>query len=166
MSTAIYPGSFDPVTLGHLDIIKRAARQFDHLIVCVMVNSDKHGLFRPEERVEMIRRVTGDLPNVEVEMSPELLSDYAQKKGATMVVKGLRAVSDFEKECQMALINRKLNSELDTMFLPARQNFTYLSSSVVKEMARYRVSLHGFVPDEIAQEVQDKMDQFLKDSQS
>lgn len=114
----------------------------------------------------MIRRVTGDLPNVEVEMSPELLSDYAQKKGATMVVKGLRAVSDFEKECQMALINRKLNSELDTMFLPARQNFTYLSSSVVKEMARYRVSLHGFVPDEIAQEVQDKMDQFLKDSQS
>lgn len=166
MSTAIYPGSFDPVTLGHLDIIKRAARQFDRLIVCVMVNSDKHGLFRPEERVEMIRRVTGDLPNVEVEMSPELLSDYAQKKGATMVVKGLRAVSDFEKECQMALINRKLNSELDTMFLPARQNFTYLSSSVVKEMARYRVSLHGFVPDEIAQEVQDKMDQFLKDSQS
>ncbi len=166
MSTAIYPGSFDPVTLGHLDIIKRAARQFDHLIVCVMVNSDKHGLFQPKERVEMIRRVTGDLPNVEVEMSPELLSDYAQKKGATMIVKGLRAVSDFEKECQMALINRKLNSELDTMFLPARQSFTYLSSSVVKEMARYRVSLHGFVPDEIAQEVQDKMDQFLKDSQS
>ncbi len=166
MSTAIYPGSFDPVTLGHLDIIKRAARQFDRLIVCVMVNSDKHGLFQPKERVEMIRRVTGDLPNVEVEMSPELLSDYAQKKGATMIVKGLRAVSDFEKECQMALINRKLNSELDTMFLPARQSFTYLSSSVVKEMARYRVSLHGFVPDEIAQEVQDKMDQFLKDSQS
>lgn len=166
MSTAIYPGSFDPVTLGHLDIIKRAARQFDKLIVCVMVNSDKHGLFKPEERVEMIRRVTSDLPNVEVEMSPELLSDYAQAKGATMVVKGLRAVSDFEKECQMALINRKLNPELDTMFLPARQNFTYLSSSVVKEMARYQVSLSGFVPDEIAGEVQDKMNEFLKRSQS
>ena len=166
MSTAIYPGSFDPVTLGHLDIIKRAARQFDKLIVCVMVNSDKHGLFQPEERVEMIRRVTSDLPNVEVEMSPELLSDYAQAKGATMVVKGLRAVSDFEKECQMALINRKLNPELDTMFLPARQNFTYLSSSVVKEMARYQVSLSGFVPDEIAGEVQDKMNEFLKRSQS
>lgn len=166
MSTAIYPGSFDPVTLGHLDIIKRAARQFDRLIVCVMVNSDKHGLFKPEERVEMIRRVTSDLPNVEVEMSPELLSDYAQAKGATMVVKGLRAVSDFEKECQMALINRKLNPELDTMFLPARQNFTYLSSSVVKEMARYQVSLSGFVPDEIAGEVQDKMNESLKRSQS
>lgn len=166
MSTAIYPGSFDPVTLGHLDIIKRAARQFDKLIVCVMVNSDKHGLFKPEERVEMIRRVTADLPNVEVDMSPELLSDYAQKKDATMVVKGLRAVSDFEKECQMALINRKLNPELDTMFLPARQNFTYLSSSVVKEMARYQVSLSGFVPDEIAGEVQDKMNEFLKRSQS
>lgn len=166
MSTAIYPGSFDPVTLGHLDIIKRAARQFDRLIVCVMVNSDKHGLFKPEERVEMIRRVTSDLPNVEVEMSPELLSDYAQAKGATMVVKGLRAVSDFEKECQMALINRKLNPELDTMFLPARQNFTYLSSSVVKEMARYQVSLSGFVPDEIAGEVQDKMNELLKRSQS
>ena len=166
MSTAIYPGSFDPVTLGHLDIIKRAARQFDRLIVCVMVNSDKHGLFKPEERVEMIRRVTSDLPNVEVEMSPELLSDYAQAKGATMVVKGLRAVSDFEKECQMALINRKLNPELETMFLPARQNFTYLSSSVVKEMARYQVSLSGFVPDEIAGEVQDKMNESLKRSQS
>ena len=114
----------------------------------------------------MIRRVTSDLPNVEVEMSPELLSDYAQAKGATMVVKGLRAVSDFEKECQMALINRKLNPELDTMFLPARQNFTYLSSSVVKEMARYQVSLSGFVPDEIAGEVQDKMNESLKRSQS
>ncbi len=166
MSTAIYPGSFDPVTLGHLDIIKRAARQFDKLIVCVMVNSEKHGLFQPAERVDMIRRVTKDIPNVEVEMSPELLSDYAQRKGATMVVKGLRAVSDFEKECQMALVNRKLNPELDTMFLPARQSYTYLSSSIVKEMARYRVSLSDFVPDEIADEVQAKMDEFLKNSQS
>ena len=147
MSTAIYPGSFDPVTLGHLDIIKRAARQFDKLIVCVMVNSDKHGLFTPQERVDLIRRVTEGLTNVEVD-------------------KGLRAVSDFEKECQMALINRKLNPNLDTMFLPARQNFTYLSSSVVKEMARYRVSLSGFVPKEIAGDVQAKMDEFLQKSQS
>jgi pantetheine-phosphate adenylyltransferase len=166
MRTAIYPGSFDPVTLGHLDIIKRAALQFDKLIVCVMVNSDKHGLFTPAERVELIRRVTRTIPNVEVDMSPELLSDYAEKKGATMVVKGLRAVSDYEKECQMALINRKLNPKLDTMFLPARQNFTYLSSSVVKEMARYGVSLNGFLPQEIAEDVQTRMNEFLQKSQS
>lgn len=166
MSIAIYPGSFDPVTLGHLNIIKRASACFDKLIVCVMVNSDKHGLFKPEERVELIRRVTRQLPNVEVDMSAELLSDYAKRKRATMVVKGLRAVSDFEKECQMALINRKLNPNLDTMFLPARQNFTYLSSSVVKEMARYQVPLNGFVPREIAEDVQAKMNEFMKKSQS
>ena len=166
MRTAIYPGSFDPVTLGHLDIIKRAAKQFDKLIVCVMINSDKTGLFTPSERVALIKKVTENIPNVEVDMSPELLSDYAKQKRATMVVKGLRAVSDFEHECQMALINRKLNPNLDTMFLPARQNFTYLSSSVVKEMARYRVSLNSFVPREIAEEVQAKMDEFLQTSQS
>jgi len=157
MRIAIYPGSFDPVTLGHLDIIKRAAKQFDKLIVCVMVNSDKSGLFTPEERVELIRRTTAGIPNVEVDMSADLLSDYAKRRRATMVVKGLRAVSDYEKECQMALINRKLNPNLDTMFLPARQNFTYLSSSVVKEMARYQVSLSGFIPKEIVGEVQARM---------
>ncbi len=166
MSIAIYPGSFDPVTLGHLDIIKRAARQFDKVIVCVMVNSTKSGLFTPAERVELIRRVTKNLSNVEVDMSAELLSDYAKRKRATVVVKGLRAVSDYEMEVQMAIINRKLNPKLDTMFLPARQNFTYLSSSVVKEMARYHVSLNGFVPAEIAEDVQTKMDEFLQKSQS
>ncbi len=166
MSTAIYPGSFDPVTLGHLDIIKRAARQFDHLIVCVMINSEKHGLFLPEERVELVRRVTADIPNVEVDCWRDLLSEYARKRNATVVVKGLRAVSDYEKECQMALINRKLNPNLDTMFLPARQNFTYLSSSVAKEMARYHVSLEGYVPAEITEDVQKKMDEYLQKSQS
>ena len=166
MKTAIYPGSFDPVTSGHLDIIRRAANIFDRLIVCVMVNAGKNPMFTLEERVELIRRVTRQLPNVEVDMSAELLSDYAKRKRATMVVKGLRAVSDFEKECQMALINRKLNPNLDTMFLPARQNFTYLSSSVVKEMARYQVPLNGFVPREIAEDVQAKMNEFMKKSQS
>lgn len=166
MSTAIYPGSFDPVTLGHLDIIKRAARQFDYLIVCVMINSDKHGLFLPEERVELVRRVTANIPNVEVDCWQDLLSEYARKRNATVVVKGLRAVSDYEKECQMALINRKLNPNLDTMFLPARQNFTYLSSSVAKEMARYHASLDGYVPAEIAADVQKKMDEYLQKSQS
>lgn len=158
MGTAIYPGSFDPVTLGHLDIIKRAAAQFERVIVCVMVNSEKRGLFLPEERVELIRRVTADLENVEVDQSDTLLSDYARSRGATVVVKGLREMSDFEKEFQMALINRKLNPELDTMFLTARQNFTYLSSSIVKEMALYHVPLTDFVPEEIADEVQERMD--------
>ena len=161
MATAVYPGSFDPITLGHLDIIKRAARQFDRLIVCVMVNSEKHGLFLPEERIEMIHRVVQDIPNIEVEMSGALLAEFARERGATVVVKGLRALSDFEKECQMAIVNRKLNPGLDTMFLPARQSFTYLSSSIVKEMARYQVSLAGFVPQEIAARVQAKMDEFL-----
>lgn len=158
MGTAIYPGSFDPVTLGHLDIIKRAAAQFERVIVCVMVNSEKRGLFRPGERVELIRRVTADLKNVEVDQSDILLSDYARSRGATVVVKGLREMSDFEKEFQMALINRKLNPELDTMFLTARQHFTYLSSSIVKEMALYHVPLTDFVPEEIADEVQARVD--------
>ena len=166
MRLAVCPGSFDPITKGHLDIINRASKLFDRIIVLVVVNVEKHPSFTTEERVELIRRVTRQLPNVEVDMSAELLSDYAKRKRATMVVKGLRAVSDFEKECQMALINRKLNPNLDTMFLPARQNFTYLSSSVVKEMARYQVPLNGFVPREIAEDVQKKMNEFMKKSQS
>lgn len=162
MGTAIYPGSFDPVTLGHLDIIKRAAAQFDRVVVCVMVNSDKHGMFTPEERVELLRRVTRGLDNVEVDFSNALLSDYAKSRGATVVVKGLREVSDFEKEFQMALINRKLNPDLDTMFLTARQNFTYLSSSVVKEMARYHVELDDFLPPEIIGDMVKRMDEIRR----
>ena len=166
MKIAIYPGSFDPITNGHLNIIERASRIFDKLIVCVMFNHDKRAMFTQQERVEMIQRAAGHLPNVEVDCSEGLLADYAKARGSCVVIKGLRAGSDFEKEFQMSLINRKLNPELDTMFLPARQNFTYLSSSVVKEMARYQVSLSGFVPDEIAGEVQDKMNELLKRSQS
>src|SRR5699024_6038196 len=109
MSVAIYPGSFDPVTLGHLNIIKRASACFDKLIVCVMVNSNKHGMFTPDERVDLLRRSTKRFPNVEVDFSNELLAAYARRRGARVVVKGLRAVSDYEQEVQMALINRKLN---------------------------------------------------------
>ena len=120
MRIAIYPGSFDPVTLGHLNIIKRAAVCFDKLVVCVMANSEKErGLFTPDERVELIRRVVGQLPNVEVDRSSGLLAEYARGKHACVVVKGLRAVSDYEKEVQMALINRKLNPRLETMFMPS-----------------------------------------------
>ncbi len=159
MGTAIYPGSFDPVTLGHMDIIKRAAANFDHLIVCIMVNSRKVGLFKPEERAVLLRKAVegAGLKNVTVDASNILLSEYARQKGARVVIKGLRETSDFEKEFQMALINRKLNPELDTMFLTARQNFTYLSSSIVKEMARYHVDLHDFVPPEIVEDVNRKM---------
>ena len=159
--SVIYPGSFDPVTRGHLDIIKRAAAQFDRLIVCVMVNSEKKGLFSHEERVALLQRVTADIPNVEVDASPMLLAEYAKLKNASCVVKGLRALSDFEKEFQMAMINRKLNPGLETMFLSARQNYTYLSSSITKELAMYHVPLTDFVPDEIAEEVQARMEDQL-----
>ena len=149
MSVAIYPGSFDPVTKGHLNIIARAAKLFDRLIVCVMVNSDKNPLFSADERVDLIRRVTADLPNVEVDFSDRLLASYARDRGAQVIVKGLRAMSDFEKEFQMAMINRKLNPDLDTMFLTAEHQLTYLSSSIVKELGRYDADLSELLPEEI-----------------
>ena len=160
MKTAIYPGSFDPITLGHLNIIKRAAVCFDKLIVCVMVNSEKvnRGLLTPEERVELIRRVVAKLPNVEADCSSTLIAEYARQKRACTLVKGLRAVSDYENELQMALINRKLNPRLETMFLPSSAKYTYVSSSMVKEMARYGAELSDFVPREIIGDVQRKMD--------
>ena len=159
MKTAIYPGSFDPITLGHLNIIKRAAVCFDRLIVCVLVNSEKinRGMFTPEERVELIRKVVAKLPNVEVDSSTTLIAEYARQKRACTLVKGLRAVSDYENELQMALINRKLNPRLETMFLPSSTKYTYVSSSMVKEMARYGADLSDFVPREIIADIQEKM---------
>ena len=159
MSIAIYPGSFDPVTLGHLNIIKRASACFDKLIVCVMVNSKKHGMFTPEERVELLRRSTERFPNVEVDFAEGLLAAYAKKRKAHVVVKGLRAVSDFEQEVQMAVINRKLNPGLETMFLASSEKYTYLSSTVVKEMARYGADLREFIPREIVDDVNQRMKQ-------
>ena len=149
MKIAIYPGSFDPVTSGHLNIIRRAASIFDRLIVCVMVNAGKNPMFTQTERVELIRKVTSDLPNVEVDSSCELLAEYARRKGSCVIVKGLRAGSDFENEFQMALINRKLNPELDTMFLTAEHEYMHLSSSIVKELAAYDVDLSDFLPEQI-----------------
>ena len=149
MKIAIYPGSFDPVTSGHLNIIRRAANIFDKLIVCVMVNSGKRPMFTQEERVDMIRRVTADIPNVEVDCSDGLLAEYAKEKGSCVIVKGLRAGSDFENEFQMALINHKINPSLDTMFLTAEHQHMYLSSSVVKELGGYDVDLSDFLPEQI-----------------
>lgn len=150
MKIAIYPGSFDPVTIGHLNIIERAAKIFDKLIVCVMVNAGKQNpMFSQEERVDLIRRVTRHLPNVEVDSSCELLADYARRKCGCVIVKGLRAGSDFENEFQMAQINHKINPNLDTLFLTSEHQFMYLSSSMVKELGFYDVDLKEFLPEEI-----------------
>ena len=149
MTTAIYPGSFDPVTRGHLNIIQRASKIFDRLIVCVMINVDKRPMFSREERVAFIRRVTADLPNVTVDSSSDLLAEYARRNGVNVVVKGLRAATDFEKEFQMALINHKMNPSLDTMFLTSEHQFMYLSSSVVKELGGHGADLSDFLPEAI-----------------
>ena len=163
MKTAIYPGSFDPITLGHLNIIKRAALCFDKLIVCVMVNSQKNGLFTPDERVELIRRVVSQLPNVEVDASSVLLAEYARQRRARVIVKGLRAVSDFVSEVQMEEVNRMLSPNVDSMFLPSNEKYTYLSSTVVKEMVRYGVELSDFIPREIIEDVKKKMNDSRRD---
>jgi len=149
MKIAIYPGSFDPITSGHLNIIRRAASIFDKLVVCVMVNSSKTPMFTRQERVELIRSVVDDLSNVEVDSSDELLAEYARRIGSCVIVKGLRAGSDFENEFQMALINHKINPTLDTMFLTAEHQYMYLSSSTVKELGNYDVDLSDFLPEKI-----------------
>ncbi len=157
MKIAVYPGSFDPITLGHLNIIRRAAAIFDKLYVCVMSNSDKNPLFTKEERVELIKRAVMRYKNVEVETNAGLLVEYAKRKDARVVIKGLRAVSDFDWEFQMALANRKIDPKIDTLFLASSEKYTYLSSTVVKEMARYGADLSEFVPREIIADVVDKM---------
>jgi pantetheine-phosphate adenylyltransferase len=153
MSIAVYPGSFDPITLGHLNIIRRSASIFDELLVCVLDNSKKSPLFTDEERVELIKRSVHRYPNVKVDMSKELLVDYMKEKDAKVVIKGLRAVSDFDTEFQIALVNRKLDPTIETLFMPSSEKYTYLSSSVVKEMARYGADLNTFVPREIIADV-------------
>ena len=155
MKTAIYPGSFDPITLGHLNIIRRASGIFERVVVCIMKNAGKHSpMFTREERVEMARLVTQRYPNVEVTTFDGLIAEYARTfpEGA-VIVKGLRANTDFENEFQMALINKKINPDLDTMFLTATQKYTFLSSSVVKELASYGADLSPFVPCEIIDDV-------------
>ncbi|UOO36958.1 pantetheine-phosphate adenylyltransferase [Oscillospiraceae bacterium CM] len=157
MLTAVYPGSFDPITLGHLNIIKRAAALFDKVYVCVMKNSEKDPLFTREERVELIERTVTRFPNVAVETSDGLLVQYARDRGASVIVKGLRAVSDFDWEFQMALANRKIDPKIDTLFLASSEKYTFLSSTVVKELAKYGADLRDFVPREILDDVVDKI---------
>jgi len=157
LKIAIYPGSFDPVTSGHLNIIRRSASIFDKLIVCVMVNAGKNPMFTLEERVALIRRATEGIPNVEVDFSDELLAEYARKRDCSVIIKGLRAGSDFENEFQMAMINRKIHPQLDTMFLTAEPEYMYMSSSMVKELAHYRVDLSDFLPEQIIADVENKI---------
>ncbi len=157
MSLALCPGSFDPITLGHLNIIRRTAQIFDKVVVCIMVNSTKtEPMFTIEERVAMVRKAVERFPNVEVETPTGLLSEYVKKYDGAVIVKGLRAASDFEYEFQMNLINKMINPQLETMFLTASEKYTFLSSSVVREMASYGADLSGFVPCEIIKEVEEK----------
>ena len=156
---AIYPGSFDPITIGHLDIIKRSAKLFDKVVVVVMSNHRKAGLhaFSVEERVDLVRKCTESLPNVEVDSYMGLLADYARQKQAIAVVKGLRAVSDFEDEFQQALINKKLNEEIETVFMAASSENMFLSSSVIKQVCALGGDVTPFIPKEVSKEIIDKL---------
>ena len=155
MKTVICPGSFDPVTMGHLDIIRRSAKMFDKVIVVVMTNYHKknNSAFTSEERVELLKRCTADMPNVDVDRYDGLLADYARRKEAVAIVKGLRAVSDFEYEFQQALTNKKLNNELETVFITTRAENMYLSSSVVKQVCELGGDISTFVPAEIREDI-------------
>nr|WP_027414552.1 pantetheine-phosphate adenylyltransferase [Aneurinibacillus terranovensis] len=151
MSIAVCPGSFDPVTYGHLDIINRGAKVFDKVIVSVLTNRTKSPIFTVEERLELLREVTKDIPNVEVDSFQGLLIDYMHTKGANAIIKGLRAVSDFEYEMQMASINRLLDKKIETFFMMTNNQFSFLSSSIVKEVAKYDADVSSLVPPVVEQ---------------
>ena len=161
MRIGVYPGSFDPATLGHLDIIQRASKLFDKLIVAAMINGEKTSAFTMEEKVDFLKRMTADLPNVEVECFSGLLADYVREKNACAIVKGLRAVSDFEYEFQMALANKKLYDQAETIFLTACTENMYLSSSVVKQIAAFNGDIRHFVPDVLHDEILQRLSKEL-----
>src|SRR5215471_18453210 len=147
--TAVYPGSFDPVTNGHLDIISRGSRLFDRVVVAILRNPDKEPLFSLEERMSILERATRGIPNVRVDSFDGLLVDYARRLKASVIVRGLRALSDFEYEFQMALMNRRLDSTLETVFMMPSETYSYLSSRLVKEVVRLGGSVEGLVPDHV-----------------
>ncbi|HIR26350.1 MAG TPA: pantetheine-phosphate adenylyltransferase [Candidatus Choladousia intestinigallinarum] len=158
MKRAVYPGSFDPVTKGHLDIIVRAAALVDELIVGVLNNNAKSPLFSVEERVNMIKDVTKDLPNVRVESFSGLSVDFVKKCDAGFIVRGLRAVTDFEYELQMAQTNRSIDHDIDTIFFTTELNYAYISSTIAKEVAFYGGDISGFVPEQIIERVQKRVE--------
>lgn len=153
MKIAVYPGSFDPITNGHLDIIERASKVFEQVIVVVLTNPDKQGLFNRDERVELIQRSISKYQNVKVESYTGLLIDFMQKSKSKVIIKGLRAVSDFEYELQMALMNNKLDSSIETVFMMTTSQYSFLSSSSVKQVAMFGGNIEGLVPDEIINDV-------------
>lgn len=157
MRIGVYPGSFDPPTLGHLNIIERASALFDKVIVATMVNGSKKSAFTMEEKAGFLRCMTQHLPNVEIDTFGGLLADYVAEKGACAIVKGLRAVSDFEYEFQMALANKKLNGGAETVFLMTDQNYLYLSSTIVRDIARHGGDISGFVSEEIREDIVKKL---------
>ena len=157
MLRAIYPGSFDPVTYGHLDVLRRSARLVDELIIGVLNNKAKSPLFSVEERVKMLKEVTEDIPNVKIIPFEGLLVDFARKMDAGMVIRGLRAITDFEYELQMAQTNHKMAPEVDTAFLTTSLEYSYLSSTTVKEVAAFGGDISQFVPDTVADRITEKM---------
>ncbi len=156
MNIAVCPGSFDPVTKGHLDIIQRGAKIFDKVIVAVLVNRNKDPLFSLEERVELLREVTKHIPNIEVDFFEGLLIDYMKSKKANVIIKGLRAVSDFEYEMQMASINRLIEDKIETFFMMTNNQYSFLSSSIVKEVAKYEADVSAIVPPVVEKALRQK----------
>jgi pantetheine-phosphate adenylyltransferase len=154
---AIYPGSFDPTTNGHLDLIERGSRLFDHLVVAVLTNLEKEPLFTVEERVEMLRAATAGMPNVSVDTFSGLLVDYAMQKKARAILRGIRAFSDYEYELQMALMNRQLQPDLETVFLTPAEAYSYISSRLVKEIFRHGGSVTGLVPPVVEEKLRQKV---------
>lgn len=152
----IYPGSFDPVTYGHLDIIDRCSKKFDKVIVAVLKNNSKKGTFTVEERIELLKETTKKYPNVEIDSFSGLLTDYAKQRNCSTLIRGLRAISDFEYEMQMALVNRKMNDDLETLFMISRGEHVYLSSSIVREIAYYNGDVSCFVPKSVERALKEK----------
>lgn len=153
----IYPGSFDPVTYGHLDIIERCSEKFDYVIIAVLNNASKKGFFTINERIELLKETTKKFENVEVDSFSGLLADYAKEKKCSTMIRGLRAVSDYEYEMQMALVNRKLDPDIETLFMVSRSEYVYLSSSIVKEIVLHDGSVDSFVPKIVEQSLKNKI---------
>jgi pantetheine-phosphate adenylyltransferase len=159
VTTAIYPGSFDPLTFGHVDIIERSARLFDHVLVAILINAQKAPLFSVDERMEIMREILKPrFPNVEVDLFHGLLVDYARQKQAQVIVRGIRAVTDYEYEFQMALMNRRLNPNIETVFMMPAEKYSYLSSRLVKEIAELGGSVAGLVPDSVEKRLKQRFE--------
>ncbi|HEY3251764.1 MAG TPA: pantetheine-phosphate adenylyltransferase [Ignavibacteria bacterium] len=160
--TAIYPGTFDPLTFGHIDVLERAAKIFDKVIISVAESSSKKALFSIDERIELIKKAAVKLKNVEADFFNGLLVKYAEKKNAGVIIRGLRAISDFEYEFQMALTNRKISSKVETVFLMPNEKYSYISSTLVKEIAAYKGDISNFVPPSVAAKLKEKFGKSYK----